>query len=207
MDALIADKQAEVDKLKTELGISDIEAASGPGGAPIEPETLRKMDMQRIEARADYTRMETFYRSLTNLSRRDLKQAISTASPDPQLSDLFTQLHIAEQKMAGLVEDLGPEHPDLKNTRRVLEKINLQIDERVDGILKGLQVKAEGEKARYESLQKDMDHFKARDVEQAIKRRPYWKAKRELENLQTVRERLQYRIIQEKVDAALESEE
>jgi hypothetical protein len=207
LDALIEQKQAETDKLKAELGITEIEAANGPGGTTIEPETLRKMDAQRVEARADYSRMETFCRALTNLSRRDLRQAIATASPDTQLADLFTHLHMAEQKMAGLVEGYGPDHPDVKSTRRLLEKINQQIDERVDGILKGLQVKTEGERARYESLQKEVDRFKQYDIEQAIRRRPYWKAKREMEQLQLLRERIQLRIFQEKLDAAMESEE
>jgi hypothetical protein len=109
--------------------------------------------------------------------------------------------------MAGLVEGYGPDHPDVKSTRRLLEKINQQIDERVDGILKGLQVKTEGERARYESLQKEVDRFKQYDIEQAIRRRPYWKAKREMEQLQLLRERIQLRIFQEKLDAAMESEE
>ena len=207
MDDMVQAKEADVDKLKTELGVTDIEAVSGPGGAPIEPETLRKLEAQRIEARADYARMDTFYRNLTNMSRRDLKQAITTASPDAQLADLFTQLHTAEQKMEGDVDGYGPDHPDVKRARRLLEKINLQIEARVDGILKGLQVKIEGERARYESLQKEVDKYKQYAIEQAIGRRPYWKAKRELEQLQTVRERLQFRLFQEKLDAAMENDE
>jgi capsular exopolysaccharide synthesis family protein len=202
-DEEVKAKQTEVDGLKTKLHITDVEVVNGPGGTPMEPETLRKMDVQRIEAQADFARMETFFRNLTNMSRPDLRKAIATASPDTQLADLFTSLHMADQKMAGMVEGYGPDHPDVKGTRRLLEKINEQIDERVDGIIKGLQVKTEGERARYENLQREVEKFRNFDIATAIERRPYWQEKRDLDNLQTVRERLSYKITQEKVDSVL----
>jgi capsular exopolysaccharide synthesis family protein len=52
-------------------------------------------------------------------------------------------------------------------------------------------------------LEKEVEKYKAFDIETAIKRRPYWEKKRELESLQYVRERLAVRIIQLKVDSAI----
>ena len=203
LDEAVKAKQTIVDERKTKLGITDVEVVNGPGGTPIEPETLRRMDAQRIEAQADFARMESFFYNLTNMSRPDLRKAIATASPDTQLADLFTQLHMADQKMAGMVEGYGMDHPDVKSARRLLEKINQQIDERVDGIIKGLQVKTLGEQARYTNLQSEVEKFRTYDIKKAVERRPYWQDKRDLDNLQIARERLQYKITQERVDAAL----
>lgn len=208
LDDQIASKQKEMDNLKVEFGITDAEAAIGPAsGGSMEPETLRKLEGLRIEFKADFTRGDTFYRYLTNLSRSHLRKAIATASPDQQLIDLLSQLHVSEQKLAGMGENLASEHPDVKSARRVLETINKQVDDRLEGILKGLEAKTQADRARWEDLEKEVDRYKRYGIDQAIKRRPYYHAKRDLENLQLLRERLHLRLVQERIDAAVESEQ
>ena len=41
------------------------------------------------------------------------------------------------------------------------------------------------------------------DIEAAIQRRPYFQAKRDLENMQAVRDRLQARLAEERINAAV----
>jgi hypothetical protein len=204
MDELVAKKQAEIDSLKKDLRISNAAAATGQA---FDPETLRKLEALQIEAKADAVRSRIFFSYMTNLSRAELKKAIATASPDQQLANLLDQLHSAEQKMASLTDSFGPDHPEIKSARRLIEKINQQVEDRIDGILKGLEAKAESERARMEDLAKALDAARTRDIEDAVQFRPYFQAKRDLESLQTVRERLQLRLIQEKIDAAVENEQ
>jgi len=47
--------------MKAELGISDLEAQGYGTTSTVEPETLRKIEMQRIEAQADYMQWRTLY--------------------------------------------------------------------------------------------------------------------------------------------------
>jgi capsular exopolysaccharide synthesis family protein len=202
-DRLVQEKQSEVDKMKQDLGITDIEVAIGPGGGTMEPETLRRLEAQRIEAQAEYKRIFTLYSYLTNLSRPDFKKAVLTASPDQVLHGLNEQLNIADQRMASMIVTLGPENPEVQSTKRLIEQINRQVDDRCDGILNGLRAKVESEKARLDDLQREVDSFKTFDIETQVKRRPYWQAKRDLESGQLVRERLWLRIMQEKVDAEI----
>ena len=86
-----------------------------------------------------------------------------------------------------------------------LEKIERQIDERIDGIMAGLKARLAGLRAQQDVFQAELDQLRKKSIEEAISRRPYYQAKRELENLQQVMERLNVRIWQEKVDAALPS--
>jgi capsular exopolysaccharide synthesis family protein len=202
-DKLVKDLQAQVDKMKADLNISEAEVAMGPGGHTMEPESLRRLESLRIEARAEYTKMETFYSYLTNLTRPELKKAIATASPDAQLADLLSQLHLTEQKLFSMVESYGPDHPEVRTTRRLFEKVNAHIEDRLDGILTGIQAKTEAERARMMQLEREVADYKTNEIAIAIARRPYWQLKRELENQITVRERLQFRIITETVDAEL----
>jgi uncharacterized protein involved in exopolysaccharide biosynthesis len=201
-DQMVREKQSELDRLKLELGISDLEL-SGRAENSIEPSVLQRLEIARMEASAEWERTQMLYTQLTNLTRVALRQTMSTAVPDPQLTSLFQQLASAEQRLASLVESQSPEHPEIKSVRRVLEQINRQIDDRLDGILKGLKLKTEAENARLQSLRRELDAYKKRDIETAIQRRPYFQAKRDLETLQMVRERLALRIIQEKVDVAI----
>jgi capsular exopolysaccharide synthesis family protein len=200
---VVEDKQKEVDKMKVDLGISDIEVGAGSGGTTIEPEVLRKLQSQRIEKKAEVTRSQTLYSYLTNLTRTEFKKAVATASPDTQLGVLLEQLASAEQKLATLVETYAPDHPEVKTVRRVLEQINTQVNERCDGIINGLKARMEADKAHLDSLERDVTKYEKYDIETAIARRPYFQLKRDLESEQMVRERLRLRIIQETVDSAI----
>ena len=200
----VSNMQAHVDMLKEKLGISDFEAMNmgAMGGTP-EPEILRKLQSQRIEKQAYFKSIDTLYNYLGKLDRTDLKKAVATASPDVQLTELMQQQAMSEQKLADLIESVAPEHPDVKRVTRVLAQINQQIDNRLDGIMKGLEARRDAEKAHLDELTSEEEKFQKYDIEKAIERRPYWQAKRDLESLQTVRERLNLKIIQEEVDAAI----
>ena len=201
----VTNMQAQVDVLKETLRISDFEAMGGQYNSSTtpEPEILRKLEGQRIEAQAEFKRIETLYNYLTNLSRTDLRKALATASPDQQLTELMQQQALAEQKLADLIENVAAEHPDVKRITRVLAQIDKQVGDRVDGIMRGLEAKKDSEKAHLDELTKEAQKFREYDIKKAIERRPYWQAKRDLESLQLVRERLNLKIIQEEVDAAI----
>jgi capsular exopolysaccharide synthesis family protein len=91
----------------------------------------------------------------------------------------------------------------VKGVRDTINVLNTQIDDRLDGILRGLKVSLDAKKAYLDSLADEVQKAKSTDIEQAILRRPYFQKKRDLESLQYVRERLSVRIWQEKVDAAI----
>src|SRR5213592_3672377 len=84
-DEAITNLQREVDDLKQRYGISDVEAQQGVTAMTLEPETLRKLEAERIEHQADYKQRETTYRQLTNYSPAELKRTMATVSPDSLL--------------------------------------------------------------------------------------------------------------------------
>ena len=98
--AMIAVVQHQVDKMKAELGISDIEIQQGYTLATVESEALRKQDAVRIEAKAEYEKLNTQYSQLTNYTRVELKRAMLTVVPDQHLN----RLH----KLAGSRAEAAP---------------------------------------------------------------------------------------------------
>ncbi len=203
-DKKFRDKQAQVDRMKEELNIPDVEAQGFvTSGNTSEQENLRKFEALRIEAQADYEQMNTLYSHLTNLSRIELRKAVATASPDPQLGSLLEQLNLSEQKLADMVETYSDQHPEVKRIRRVLEQINKQVNERLDGILEGLKARTSAQKAKLDRFITEVAVYRTIDIKKAIERRPYFQHKRDLESMQLVRERLALRIIGERVDLAI----
>jgi succinoglycan biosynthesis transport protein ExoP len=201
--AAITNLQREVDDLKESLGISDVEAQMGAPSQTLEPETLRKLEGQRIEAAAVYALLEKTYTSLTNCSRAEQKRVAITVTSDLILQRLLEQLAGEEARLADKSTVFAPTQPEVRAVRDVIAVLNAQIDERLTGILDGLRVNLDAKKAHLDSLTALVAGAKTNDIAQAILRRPYFQKKRDLESLQFIRERLAIRIWQEKVDAAI----
>jgi polysaccharide biosynthesis transport protein len=202
-DELVMAMQTEVDKIKNDLGITDTEAQGSGSSTVMEPETLRKLEMLRIEQQADYEKLNTLYTNLANLSRPEFKKAVLTASPDQSLANLQDQLASAEQKLSVLIESYSPEHPEVRSIQRMIQLISSQINDRLDGILEGLKARTASVKAGVERMKEEVRMAKEDDIRKAIARRPYFQRKRDLENAQIVRERVRLRIEQETIDAHL----
>jgi len=205
-DQLVKEKQKEVDVLKEQLGISDAEVTAGFSFSLMEPETLRALERERIVAQSEYQAINTLYTNLALINatnRANYRKAVVTASPDPVLLELLGRLTLAEQYYGEASETFGAENSEMKRKKRILEEVQRQVDERLDGILEGLKTRTLSCKSRVDSLQAEVNTAKTNDITSAIKRRPYFQAKRDLETLQAARERLQYRIIQERVEKAI----
>ena len=82
-------------------------------------------------------------------------------------------------------------------------EITAQIDERLSGILQGLEFRLSASNARRVGLTQQLEITRPKNLELMSKYRPYAAAKREIENLQRKLEALNVRIEQEQVEALL----
>ncbi len=201
--ASIAKVQNEVDVLKAKLGISDIEIQQGYTLATVESEALRKQDAVRIEAKAEYEKLNTTYAQLTNYTRVELKRSMLTVVQDTLLANLLQQLSTEEGKLAQMTNSFSLDHPDVKGLRGTIGVLYNQIDEKLDGVMRGLKVNLEAKKGQVDTLTAERDLAKTNDILNAIARAPYVQLKRELESLLVARDKLKARIIEEKVQAAI----
>jgi beta-lactamase regulating signal transducer with metallopeptidase domain len=191
---IVQQHQARVDDLHERL----------EGGELMDRDGLQRLRGRLIEAQGELARISSLYKHLASQSRTELKRSINTTSPDVQLGELMQQQALSEQKLADLVEDRAPEHPDVKRTTRVLAQINKQIEDRIDGILAGTKARMEVEQAQVEGLGRDLERARLeyRDAQQ--RSRPYEKALQDLRTQEQILDRLQLRLIQEQVDDAIE---
>ena len=200
----IVEMQANVDKLRVDLGISD--AAGDESYSIIEPEIVRRYESGLIDARVLHTSMSTLLDGLKLQSLEELRDSISTAYPDAQLDVLIRELHTGQQTLANNSIDLGELHPRIKGLEKVVATLEQQIDNRIQGVLAGLELKVRSAFAQVEQLQEDVTDAKKRESDMRRKGRDYFDAKRALSNKTRIRDTILFRVMQEKVDLALPKE-
>jgi succinoglycan biosynthesis transport protein ExoP len=202
---LVIAKQVDVDELRSTLGIADIYSPEGSSvGQTIEPQTVLKLENERTTSQASYVRYKALFESLKMLSRDELRKAALTAVPNDQhLARLLNEYDVTDQKIASNKAIYGPNHTEMQRLLDLKEALNGQIEDKLDGILIGLQTQLVAAKNQVENLGIEVEAAKTKDARNTKAFRPYFLAKRELENLQKIRDMILVRKLQETVDASL----
>lgn len=199
--------KAIVDQLRHELNINELADGTIYGGysPTLNKETMRRLEQQRLDLLYEYNKYNDQFQELSKLSREELRNALPTAlfPPDQNLISLFENWTLANQRLRAAVEDLGREHPEVRKLQSLVDEVDSQLNDKVDGILRGLANRVAATKASLDELEKRVEEFKAKDTEFAAKSRPYFDAKHDLEELLLVRKALRLRIDDETFEANL----
>ncbi len=206
-EAKIKEAQTNVDELRVKLNISDA-IANAEGPSPLmTAETLRKLESLRIESKAEYVRQATLLEKLKSLgndfSSERLAQAIPSAAPDPGLSSLLEQQIMADQRLVVVEKDYGPKSAEVLKAKAMVDDLHAKIKRRVDGVMDGLDVRVLSLSNSLDNLEKEVQLATTNDVVRANQSRPYFEAKRHLEELLRFRQILDYKIASEKIDQDL----
>lgn len=196
--------QEEVDNLREELNIPDSLADAPSYQATIEREKLSAIAQELTRAQADFVTYSTKLSELKKLDRQGLRKAILTALPnEQQMPQLIADLALVEQEVAKLLKDYSAEYPEVQRKQAILDRINSQIEDRLDGILIGLENQVVSLQARRDDLQRAVDEGKKLVTAEAKVSRRYFQAKRDLENQSRLRDAILIRALQEEVDAVM----
>jgi hypothetical protein len=209
-------QQAEklVDRLRTELKLPDaVLSENMPEGIennrvlPISAETLRHIEGLRIESLAEYMKQRALLDRLEQLDPKDLPATILTIGvQDNPLVSLSESLALVEQRLVSLQKELGPEHTEFVKAAAQQEDLKQKIKSRTSGILLGLQAKCESTATGLAALSNAVYSAMRRtsaDITTASSSRPYFEAKRNLEELQRFGNILQAKLAQEATDLQL----
>jgi succinoglycan biosynthesis transport protein ExoP len=198
--AKVREAQTNVDRLREELKISDAVSTADSPSMLMSAEEVRKLEMLRIETEQMYTREDTALQGLKSLSPEQLIQAIPTAAPDSLLSSLLEQLTVADQRLLTIEKEYGKEHPEVVKAVAQVSDLRTKITNRVDGIMLGLGNRVNAQKASLDKLLAEVEKAKTNDFAQARQSRPYFEAKRKLDELQRFSQLLDIKIASEKID-------
>src|SRR5439155_24057497 len=139
---------------------------------------------------------------LLKLSREDLIEALPTSIPDPGLSSLREQLTLAEQQLVVMQKDYGPEYPSVIKVSAQIEDLNRKINKRVEGILLGLKEHVNSLHEGLNDLKTEVEKATTKDVVRAAETRPYFEAKKKVEELERFAQTLSIKIAFERIEAS-----
>ena len=175
-------EQTNVDNLRKQLGINDNDPNSLTPSATLTRNNCATTMPCALEGETRYMKLEKQLTQLQALSTEKLRNVLPTVIPDTSLSDLLTKLHEAEQQYATLTNDYAPADLHITRVQSMIDELNHQVDDRVAGIMAGLENQAESEKAALDALTASLEEAKAKDQAEATRGQPYWEAKRKLGN-------------------------
>ena len=199
----VREAQTNVDRLREALNISDASSSSETPAPLMTAETLRRIEGLRIESKAEIGRQEALLTHLKKLGTNELIQTLPTVAQDTLLSSLLEQLSMTEQELVVKQKDFGPENPEVIKTKGRRDDLNEKIKNRVQGILTGLEEKVASLKEYLVILENEEANATTNDIEKARQSRPYFDAKRKLEELTRFRQILTMKIDSEKIDQNL----
>jgi polysaccharide biosynthesis transport protein len=200
----VREAQKKVEDLRFELRVPDAVVSENMPTVLLSAETLRHIEALRIESLTEYVKQRTLLDRLEKLDPKDLTQTIPTIGvQDTQLTSFLESLAIVQQKLISLKKDFGPENTEVLKTEAQEADLKEKITDRTRGILKGLQAKVDSTGEGLAALSNAVARAQDSDVESATKSRPYFEAKRDLEELIRFRQILQTKIAMEKTDLQL----
>jgi uncharacterized protein involved in exopolysaccharide biosynthesis len=175
--------QVQLNDLRKQLGISD--SADGPGQsepASVERERANALAQILESAQAEYVLFNTKLQGLQKFDRKTLRAVAPTVvSGEQLLPQLLADLNNAEQKLAQLRTDSADGAPEVVRAEALRQRIDSQIEARLDGILMGLASQVAALKARRDTLQKELDEARVVAIEQPARERAYRALRRDLE--------------------------
>ncbi len=193
--------QKDVDSLRKKLNISDVGESNFQ--MTLEPETVRSIERERIRAQQLYVQYSTMLAKLRGKSRDELRRDIPTAFKDEHMDRFLLDLAKAQQEYTVRRVDFSSDHPEIQRLNLLMSNVNSQIETRIDGVIEGLETLVASHKSVLETNELELANAKRRDSEMMEAYRPYFKAKRDLETQQKIRDSIILRVLQETVDAAL----
>jgi len=202
-DEQIQTLQSNVVRLRDELGIHDTDPNSVTPTPTFTTEEVQHYQQLMIEGQTRYTKLEKQLDQLKSVGPDKLRDVLPTVNPDTTLDGLLNNLHLAEQKLVTLKADYGLENPEVIRNQSLVDKLNTQIDDRVNGIMIGLENQLLSEKAALDSLKADVETAKLKDQQEATRGQPYWDEKRKLESKLEFHKLLAAKIESEKVDEGI----
>jgi len=196
--------QDKVDQLRRDLKITDQAQATEPTPS-MDSETLQALNRNRIEGKRLYAEAAVQLDQLKATDKVKLRDVLPTVVMDATLSGLVDRLHEAQQNIAKLKVDYAVESVTVVRVQSLIDELDRQIDDRVVGILAGLESKVNSSKASMDALTQEVEDAKNKDMTEAAKNQPYYEQKRKLVQMQELHKLLYSKIEQTKLDYTMPS--
>ena len=200
----VHDAQNQVDRLRQELNISEVDALSNVPAPTLDADTVRRLQGELISFQSMLAKEKAQLAGLQELSPEERRNVIPTAiGPDNDLTAVLKDLNAAEQNLISMEKDYSPTHPAYRTAKDLVASAEKRVNARVEGIMWGLSNRVTGLEASVTTIQKNLESARESDLVKAKTSRPYYEAKLRLQDLQNVHRVLSMKLSSERADANL----
>lgn len=195
--------QHSIEILRSNLNIT-ADAMDSAGYTPsLNADQLQQLHTQMIEGEKNYQELSVQLNQLKAMPKVKLRDVLPGVVGDSTLGGLLDKLHEAQQTIARLKIDYSPDNLNVTRVQTLIDTLNKQIDDRVDGILSSQESVVSAKKAALDALTQSVEDAKIRDQQESAKNLPYYEQKRNLEQLRSLHNLLYSKIEAEKLDAEI----
>ena len=198
-NALVAEARSNANAVLKDLELNPI-TESGGTVIGLEVDTIRELERQTLELRANYVQKEARYKALLEVQPDKRKNAIRLNLNDENLTRRLDEFNIAEQQFVSKSKDLGPLNPEYQRMQAGIAKITEQIDAIVEGIMVSLKTDLTAQKATLDSLTQRLEEAKNANRIASKKNRAYSQALQDQERLQRLRDIVEQKVKVEEMD-------
>lgn len=181
----LSEAEANLDRQRTNFGIDELSDQSQVSDT-VASEKLRFWAAQQVDVEADYIEYTNILSSLLKLPKDTLGRAFAVGYrqfADPELVEDAYAVDQAREKTLAAANDYGTNHPTYQTAERQLAQAQHTYNSKVDAIITGMQARVDQDRQRLDTVQR----FEADTTEQknqlAMKYRPYYRAKDQVETL------------------------
>jgi len=167
---------------------------------------LSLINQQSMELQKQYEEQSTELAKLKEIQKSNpqaLREVLPQMVNDPTLNDLTGKLNDVEQRLASLKADYSETNTIIQGQKRLADELSHELDDRINGVMAGLESQTASKKAQREALADSIAHVRADQEQQVAELRPYYDAKRDLEQKLRMHELLYSKLEAEKLDASL----
>ncbi len=197
----LREAQTNVDNLRVTLNIPS-EIAAGDENT-LSLSVLNHYQTARIDAETQLIRENALLREYKRLERDQLTQVFSANGADPMLNSLLQQQMAAETKLAGLKTSMGDGNPQVLETTAILKDLNQKIQNRTAAILASMEMRISSLKEVADNARKMGDEVQHKDRMMSVQDQPYFRARRDLQMLEKIRDELLERLSRAQIDQSL----
>jgi len=191
--------EQRVEKLRKDLDITVLPGTYAGGSEnSVEKLRLQQLEGDRIAARVEMLVGKARSEQLDAMNNDDLLTASSYLAQDPFVEAMRTQIKDYDVALTSLLENYGPNYPEVKQTQAARDELAAKLIRALDGIKKGTQAQYIVAKAKFEALEEELRGVRTSDQEsQREKFVPFNKAQQEFEIQRSIMNALKSRIAQE----------
>jgi capsular exopolysaccharide synthesis family protein len=202
----IRTNQDYVERLRQNLHIIDSDPNAIAPTPTMDAQQLQAINTQMLEQEKLYNEQLVQLQELKSIQATNpaqLADVLPQMVPDSTLSDLVGKLNESRQELVTKTNDYSRTNIVVTRVQSLIDELNHEIDDRVVGIMEGLQSKVDSTKAALDGMDAAVTAAKEKDQEEAIKNQPYYEAKRDLEQKQEMNKLLYSKLEAEKLDLNL----